>query len=109
MFAKACDMSELREGKYEVAAVNRVLVLIVWPQGEQPRAFQGMCPHANEPLADARFNGQVLICAHHDWEFDGKSGTCIKGKPCTLAEYPLKIENGEVLVDTADVTPSRVM
>ncbi|MCK9991234.1 MAG: hypothetical protein RugAbin2_02248 [Rugosibacter sp.] len=31
MFAKACDESELREGKYEVAAVNRTLVLVVWP------------------------------------------------------------------------------
>jgi toluene monooxygenase system ferredoxin subunit len=108
MFTKACEENELREGKYEVAAVNRVLVLIVWPKDGQPRAFQGMCPHSNEPLADARFNGAVLTCAHHDWEFDGISGACIKGKACTLAEYPLKIENGEVLIDTADVTPSRV-
>lgn len=108
MFAKACDENELKEGKYEVAAVNRVLVLIVWPQGEKLRAFQGMCPHDNEPLADARFNGKVLACRHHEWEFDGASGACIKGKPCTLAEYPLKIENGEILVDTEGVTPNRV-
>jgi len=106
MFMKACDESELREGKYEVVAVNRTLMLIVWPNNEQPRAFQGMCPHAREPLADARFDGSILTCAHHDWAFKGESGICIKGKPCTLAEYPLKIENGEVLVDTDGVVPS---
>jgi toluene monooxygenase system ferredoxin subunit len=50
----------------------------------------------------------VLTCTHHDWEFSGESGDCIKGKPCALAEYPLKIENGEVLVDTADITPCRL-
>ena len=108
MFVKACDENELRKGKYEVAVVSRVLVMIVWPQDGQPRAFQGMCPHANEPLADARFDGIVLTCAHHDWVFDGASGDCIRGKACTLAEYPLKIENGEVLIDTADVTPNHV-
>ena len=53
MFTKACELSEIKEGKYDVAAVNRVLILIVWPTGSQPRAFQGMCPHDNEPLADA--------------------------------------------------------
>ena len=108
MFAKACEENELRKGKYEVAAVNRTLVLIVWPQDGQPRAFQGMCPHSYEPLADARFNGKVLTCTHHDWEFNGESGACVKGQPCSLAEYPLKIENGEVLVDTADITPCRL-
>ena len=108
MFMKACDENELREGKYEVAAINRVLLMIVWPKDGKPRAFHGMCPHSYEPLADARFNGKVLTCAHHDWEFDEASGDCIKGKACTLAEYPLKIENGEVLVDTADITPTRV-
>ena len=108
MFAKACEENELKEGKYEVAAVNRTLVLIVWPTGGQPRAFQGMCPHANEPLADAHFDGKVLGCRHHDWEFDGVSGVCTKGKPCSLAEYPLKIENGEVLIDTADVEMCRL-
>lgn len=103
MFSKACDLSELIEGKYEVVGLNRTLMLIVWPTGEQPRAFQGLCPHAREPLADARFDGKTLTCTHHDWAFNGTSGACIKGKPCTLAEYPLKIEGGDVLIDTDNV------
>lgn len=92
MFEKACDYSELIEGKYDVAVVNRTLCLIVWPEGGEPRAFQGMCPHAKEPLADARFDGKNLECHHHDWQFDGATGKCIKGKPCNLAEYPLKLK-----------------
>jgi len=108
MFAKACDETDLREGKYEVAAVNRTLVLVVWPKDGQPHAFQGMCPHAKEPLADAFFDGKVLTCRHHDWTFDGASGACILPTKCALAEYPLKIEGGEVLVDTADVTANYI-
>lgn len=108
MFMKACDENELREGKYEVVAVNRTLMLVVWPHNDKPRAFQGMCPHSNEPLADARFDGSILTCSHHDWAFKGDTGVCIKGKPCALAEYPLKIDNGEVLIDTDGVTPNYV-
>lgn len=108
MFTKACELSELKEGKYEVAAVNRTLLVVVWPTGGQPRAFQGMCPHDNEPLADARFDGKTLSCRHHDWAFDGITGQCVKGKPCYLAEYPLKIEGEDVLIDTDNITPNRV-
>ena len=76
MFGKACDFNELRQGKYEVAVVNRILLMIVWPSRGDPRAFHGMCPHANEPLADARFDGETLTCAHHDWAFSSETGAC---------------------------------
>ncbi len=108
MFTKACDLSELKEGKTDVAAVDRTLVLLVWPLGGQPTAWQGMCPHANEPLMDAFFDGKVIACRHHDWEFDGTTGTCIRGKPCALANYPLEIRDGEIFVDVSGVTPNLV-
>jgi toluene monooxygenase system ferredoxin subunit len=106
MFVKACDESELIEGKYDVAVPNRTLVLLIWTEGGQPRAFQGMCPHQKEPLADARFDGKILECHHHDWQFDGATGKCVKGKPCSLAEYPVKIEDGVVYIDTEGVEPN---
>ncbi len=107
MFTKACDLNESKEGKTDVAAVERTLVLLVWPQGGKPMAYQGMCPHANEPLMDAFFDGKVISCRHHEWEFDATSGACIRGKPCKLAEYPLQISDGEILVDVSGVTPNR--
>lgn len=104
MFEKAADIARLIEGRYEVAVVKKTLLLIVWPEGGQPKAFQALCPHEKEPLADGRFDGQVLECRHHDWRFDGTTGKCLKGKPCQLAEYPSKIENGALLVDVDGVT-----
>ncbi len=108
MYAKACRSSDLVEGGLEVAAVERTLVLVLWPKGGTPRAFQGFCPHAREPLADARFDGDTLVCPHHDWVFDGRSGKCLDGKRCRLAEYPLRIEGGDVLVDVAEVEANYV-
>lgn len=108
MYLKACRKGDLVEGSFEVAAVQRTLVLVLWPKGGTPRAFQGFCPHAREPLADARFDGDTLVCPHQDWVFDGRSGKCLKGKRCSLAEYPLRIEGGDVLVDVADAVANYV-
>ena len=108
MFVKACHRGDLAEGGLEVAAVERTLVLIVWPKGATPRAFQGFCPHAREPLADAPFDGETLLCPHHDWVFDGRGGKCLKGKTCRLAEYPLTIEGEDVMVDVTGITPNYV-
>ena len=108
MFRKACRRDDLSEGRLEVAAVDRTLVLILWPEGGAPRAFQGFCPHAREPLADARFDGSSLTCPHHDWVFDGRSGKCVDGKRCRLAEYRLKLEGDDVLVDVEGVVANYV-
>lgn len=53
-----------------------------------------MCPHANEPLADAKF--------------DGTTGDRIKGKPCKLAEFPIEIKGGEIHVDVVGIVPNRI-
>lgn len=104
MFLKAFRRDDLVEGGLEVAAVNRTLVLVVWPVGGTPRAFQGFCPHKREPLADARFDGAGLVCPYHDWLFDARSGKCLEGRHCRLAEYPLRIDGDSVLVDVDGVT-----
>lgn len=108
MFVKACREADLAEGGLEIAAVDGTLVLILWPKGGTPRAFQGFCPHAREPLADARFDGGTLVCRHHDWLFDARSGKCLDGKRCRLAEYKLRIQGEDVLVDVEGVAPTYV-
>lgn len=108
MYVRACRREDLIEGGLEVCAVDRRLVLILWPKGGAPRAYQGFCPHAREPLADGRFDGTTLVCRHHDWIFDGRNGKCIDGKKCRLAEYRMKIEEDEVLVDVDGVAENEV-
>ncbi len=110
MFMKACRRGDLAEGSLEVAAVDRTLVLIVWPDGGTPHAYQGFCPHARQPLAGAAFDGRALVCPYHDWVFDGRDGAWMegKGKACRLAEYPLRIEGEDVMVDVAGVEANYV-
>lgn len=108
MFTKLCDAAELKEGAFLSVGIGYTLVLAVWPLGGTPRALQGICPHAGELLSDARFDGHVLTCRAHDWEFDAATGLCTVGAVCTLVEYPTEIRDGVIYVDLEGTAPNRL-
>jgi toluene monooxygenase system ferredoxin subunit len=61
-------------------------------------AYNGNCPHQGTCLADGFFDGAVLTCSKHLWQWD-----ITTGKPIGLAEAPLQgyqveIENDEIFV-----------
>jgi len=85
--------------------VNGSEVLLVSPLDGDVRAFQGICPHQDIPLIEGKFDGKVVICRAHQWVFDASSGEGVNPAGCRLAEYPLKIENGDILIDTDGVVP----
>jgi len=47
------------------------------------------CPHDGGLLSDGFIEGERLVCARHNWEFDPATGTChgrprirLKSRPC---------------------------
>lgn len=102
---KVCKLDDLWEGEMESFEVNDQEVLLVLPEGGEIRAFQGICPHQNIPLVEGSFDGKVIVCRAHKWVFDGCSGQGINPGNCRLAEYPVKVEGTDVLVETAGVKP----
>lgn len=68
-------------------------------------AFLNICPHAGRRLdfAPGKFliESGLLVCAAHGASFELPSGSCIAG-PCrgqSLREVPVRVENGDVLLD----------
>ena len=105
-FRSVCKVSDLWEGEMEAFEVDGEEVLVVWSDGGEPCAFQGMCPHQDIPLIEGQFDGKkVLTCRAHQWTFDASSGQGINPAHACLARYPVKVENGEVLVDVEGVKP----
>jgi toluene monooxygenase system ferredoxin subunit len=104
-FVKVCSADDLWEGEMESFEVNGSEVLLVSPLDGDVRAFQGICPHQDIPLIEGKFDGKVVICRAHQWVFDASSGEGVNPAGCRLAEYPLKIENGDILIDTDGVVP----
>lgn len=108
MFTPVCKEDDIWEDSMTLALALSQVVMIVWPDGGQPQAFQGVCPHTRQPLHDAHFDGTHVTCPLHNWQFDGRTGAPTGEVETGLAVYPLKIEDGKVWVDTAGVSPNFV-
>lgn len=104
-FQKVGTLDDLWEGEMlEVEAGEHVIVL-VWPEGGELRAFQGMCPHQDIPLAEGKFDGRVVMCRAHQWTFDARTGEGINPGKCRLAQYPVKLDGDDILVAVEGVRP----
>lgn len=104
-FIAACSLDNLWEGDMTEVEVDGQVILLVWPTDGEIRAFQGICPHQDIPLAEGRFDGRVIMCRAHQWTFDANSGKGLNPKDCSLAEYPVKVENDQIMVATDGVMP----
>jgi len=98
-FQFLCKKDDLWEGEMVGHEVDGRDVLVVWADGGEITAFQGMCPHQEVALAEGKFDGKTLICRAHNWMFDANSGKGINPSDCELSKYPLKFEGEDVLID----------
>jgi toluene monooxygenase system ferredoxin subunit len=98
-FTPVCKASALREGEMRTFHAKDTEVLLVWPEGAAPKAFQSTCPHLNFPLHLGRFNGNAVICGLHEWRFDATTGRGIRPRGCDLLGYPLRVEDDEIQAD----------
>ena len=62
-------------------------------------ATDGLCTHEQVELADGFVQGTIIECPMHNGRFDFTTGEA-KGAPAcvNLATYPVKIENGRIIV-----------
>ena len=70
-------------------------------------ACNNRCPHEGYPLvegsltSDPQSGNCLLTCNWHNWKFDLESGETLTGGDA-LRHYPLRVEDGQVLVDVSD-------
>ncbi|HWK45719.1 MAG TPA: non-heme iron oxygenase ferredoxin subunit [Stellaceae bacterium] len=63
-------------------------------------ATDNVCSHAYALLSDGYLDGDVIECPLHAGRFEVKTGKAL-GAPVTkdLAAYPVRVEDGAILVD----------
>lgn len=104
-FQRLCAVDDVWEGEMTEHDVDGHEILLLGVEGGEVKAFQARCPHQDVRLVEGEFDGRRLICRAHRWEFDACSGRGINPDDCRLAEYPIRVENGQVMVETEDVWP----
>jgi nitrite reductase (NADH) small subunit len=62
-------------------------------------AMDNICLHRGGPLGQGMVEGGKVICPWHGWGWDLKTGVAVQSSSAKVAVYPLKIENGDVLIE----------
>ncbi len=97
-----CKQRYIAEGEAVPFLLDGQELLVIWPDGGQPRAFEGVCPHEGQSLVNnSDFNGRILTCTVHGWVFDGRNGEGLRPTGCRIREFPLRLHDGQVEVDLA--------
>lgn len=65
-------------------------------------ALDNICPHRLGPLGQGWVEGGAVICPWHAWCFDPKTGVAAPPDKGQVEIFPLRVEEGEVLIELAD-------
>ena len=61
-------------------------------------AMDNVCLHRGGPLGQGMVEGGKIVCPWHGWQWDPQSGQAVHNAAAKVAVYPIKIENGEVMI-----------
>jgi len=61
-------------------------------------AIDNLCLHRGGPLGQGFIDGGKVVCPWHGWQWDPATGQSGHDPNAKVAVYPVKIENGDVLV-----------
>jgi nitrite reductase (NADH) small subunit len=101
-----------RAGTVVARLGGREIGVLADPETGRLHAVRNRCPHHGAPLCQgtmrARLTGRpgayalserrVLACPWHGWEFDLDDGRCPDDGRMRVATYPVRVEDGRVLV-----------
>ncbi len=101
-----------RDGRVVARIGRREVGVVLDPVGRRLVGVRNRCPHQGGPLClgvvverAAGMPGRyalegrsVLRCPWHGWEFDLDTGICRDDPAVRVAVYPVRVENGRVLV-----------
>jgi toluene monooxygenase system ferredoxin subunit len=74
------------------------LKMLVANSGAEYFAVQAICPHQEVNLCDGFYDGSVLTCAQHLWQWDIRTGAPMGLAEAPLERYDVMIEDGALFV-----------
>ncbi|WP_299640905.1 nitrite reductase small subunit NirD [uncultured Ruegeria sp.] len=67
-------------------------------------AATNSCPHKGGPLSEGIVHGQSVTCPLHNWVFDLNTGEAIGADDGRITTYPVRLEDGRILLDDSAVS-----
>jgi nitrite reductase (NADH) small subunit len=98
-FQKIANRSELPpENEVKEFACGDRMICVANVNGEIT-AIDNVCLHHGGPLGQGVIAAGKVVCPWHGWVFDPKTGVLDFNENAKLAVYPIKIEDGDVLIE----------
>lgn len=91
-----CRVADIPENGLKECEAEGGLKLVVANAGGEFLGFQAMCPHQDVPLCEALFDGSVLTCHMHLWQWDVRTGAPMGIAEAPLEKYALAVEGDEI-------------
>ena len=76
------------------------LKLLVVNSGDDYFAYQAMCPHQEVPLCEGLYDGAVLTCHQHLWQWDIRTGAPMGIAEAPLERYDVTVEGDAIYVSS---------
>ncbi|MCV0370195.1 Rieske 2Fe-2S domain-containing protein [Filomicrobium sp.] len=94
-----CHVSEIGTGEMKGFDVGDVRVLVLNADGEI-KACDGICPHQEVLLEEGIFDGCLLTCHSHLWQWNIKTGSIEQIAEQNLRFFRIEVRDGSVFVCT---------
>lgn len=88
---------ELPVGGQKVKRVGEYQILFCRTESGV-HAIENLCPHAAQPLAGGRVDGDIIRCPSHGARFNLLTGNPIVGRLDPVKTFPVQVENARIMV-----------
>ena len=95
---KICLASEIPQNGLKECVAEGGLKLLVASSGDTFYAVQATCPHQDVALCEGLYDGAILTCHQHLWQWDIKTGAALGLAEAPLERYDVFIEDETIYV-----------
>jgi nitrite reductase/ring-hydroxylating ferredoxin subunit len=99
MFTKLTAQSELPPENHAKEFPCGGKVICVANVNGAITAMDNVCLHRGGPLGQGVIEGNKLVCPWHGWQWNPQTGEAVHNPAAKVAVYPLKVENGDVMIE----------
>lgn len=99
---RICKAEDIPSNGMKTCDVGDGTTVLVANAGECYYAYQGLCPHQDVCLDEGYYDGSVLTCHQHLWQWDITTGDAMGLAEAPLERYDINVEDGEIFLLRAE-------
>ena len=96
-FVRVAGTGDVKPGSGLVAEINGKTLAVFNVDGMY-HVIDNTCVHRGGPLGEGDVEGDVVTCPWHGWEYNVKTGACVKNPAAKVMAYEVKVEGDDIQV-----------